>query len=163
MVMAVVLGATSSWIFILVLLFTLSACGGLSLRMLHLLTPCATCTPTADFEQLLTSAAGPLLTVYYQATGNMAGATCLVLINTMCQSPLCSCCVDPAADGACAAMAFTTQGLMTVASRMTMAVARDGLFGRISRPFTTIHPRLKVPVWSICLVAGFVVVFGLIL
>jgi choline transport protein len=120
MVLAVFLGALSSWIFVMVLLFCLT-----------------------DFDAVISSTSGPLLTIYYQATRSMAGATCLLLFN------ICS-------------MAFATQGLMTIASRMTMAVARDRLFGRISEPFTRIHPVLKVPVWAIAFVSGWVVVFGLI-
>jgi len=120
MVLAVFLGAVSSWIFVLVLLFCLT-----------------------DFTEVIESTAGPLLTIYYQATRSMAGATCLLMFNVL-------------------SMAFATQGLMTIASRMTMAVARDRLFGRISTPFTKIHPTLKVPTWSILFVSGWVVVFGLI-
>lgn len=121
MVLAVALGAVSSWIFILVLLFTLT-----------------------DYTAVVEGAAGPLLTIYYQATNNMVGATCLLMVNV-------------------ASMAFATQGLMTIASRMTMAVSRDRLMGAVSRPLTHVHPVLKVPVWSIVFVTVWVVIFGLIL
>jgi hypothetical protein len=42
------------------------------------------------------------------------------------------------------AMAFATQGLMTVASRIVMSTARDGLYGPISPHLARVHPRLAV-------------------
>jgi hypothetical protein len=62
MVLAVFLGALSSWIFVLVLLFCLT-----------------------DFTEVIESSAGPLLTIYYQATRSMAGATCLLMFNVLCE------------------------------------------------------------------------------
>ena len=43
-----------------------------------------------------------------------------------------------------AAMAFATQGLMTVASRIVMSTARDGLYGPASPHLARVHPRLAV-------------------
>jgi len=42
------------------------------------------------------------------------------------------------------AMAFATQGLMTVASRIVMSTARDGLYGPASPHLARVHPRLAV-------------------
>ena len=42
------------------------------------------------------------------------------------------------------AMAFATQGLMTVASRIVMSTARDGLYGPVSPQLARVHPRLAV-------------------
>lgn len=58
MIMAVLLGATTSWIFIVVLLFCLT-----------------------DFQTAISSATGPLLQIYYQATSSRTGATCLLIFN----------------------------------------------------------------------------------
>jgi len=41
-------------------------------------------------------------------------------------------------------MAFATQGLMTVASRIVMSTARDGLYGPASPHLARVHPRLAV-------------------
>lgn len=58
MVMAVILGSCTSWIFILVLLFVLT-----------------------DIDSVIDGPGGPLLTIYYQATSNQAGAVCLLMFN----------------------------------------------------------------------------------
>lgn len=60
------------------------------------------------------------------------------------------------------AMAFATQGLMTVASRMVMSFARDRGMGPISGKLGAVHPTLKVPLWSVVFTAAWTVVFGLI-
>jgi hypothetical protein len=46
------------------------------------------------------------------------------------------------------AMAFATQGLMTVASRIVMSTARDGLYGPVSPHLARVHPRLAVSTTS---------------
>jgi hypothetical protein len=46
------------------------------------------------------------------------------------------------------AMAFATQGLMTVASRIVMSTARDGLYGSVSPHLARVHPRLAVSTTS---------------
>ena len=60
------------------------------------------------------------------------------------------------------AMAFATEGLMTIASRMVMTFARDRGFAMLSIPLGRVHPRLQVPHWSIVFTAAWTVVFGLI-
>ena len=54
MILAITLGSLTSWIFVIVLLFVMT-----------------------DIDGVISSAAGPLLTIYYQATTSRAGATCL--------------------------------------------------------------------------------------
>lgn len=60
MVIAVLLGASTSWIFLLVLLFVVS-----------------------DIDTVIDSTTGPLLQIYYQATSNRTGATCLLMFNVI--------------------------------------------------------------------------------
>jgi amino acid transporter len=60
------------------------------------------------------------------------------------------------------AMVFATQGLMTVASRIVLAFARDQGFGPLSKSLREVHPTLKVPVWYISFVSAWTVIFGLI-
>lgn len=45
---------------------------------------------------------------------------------------------------------------------MTLSFARDRGFGPVSAYIAPIHPRLKVPVWSIVWVSVWCVIFGLI-
>ena len=59
-VMAVLLGASTSWIFLLVILFVL-----------------------ADVDLVISSSTGPLLQIYYQATSSRTGATCLLMFNVL--------------------------------------------------------------------------------
>ncbi|ORX37439.1 amino acid permease [Kockovaella imperatae] len=120
MIIAVLLGASTSWVFTVVLLLTLT-----------------------NVEEAINSAAGPLLEIYYQAVSNRAGATCLVMFNV-------------------GAMAFATQGLMTVASRMVMTLARDQGVGHLSPWLSHVSPRLEVPTWSIIFTTIWVIIFGLI-
>jgi len=53
-------------------------------------------------------------------------------------------CVSKAEADPLVAMAFATQGLMTVASRIVMSTARDGLYGPVSPHLARVHPRLAV-------------------
>ncbi|WWD19402.1 hypothetical protein CI109_103862 [Kwoniella shandongensis] len=96
-----------------------------------------------DFDGLITTSNGALLEAYYQATSSRAGATGLLMFNLV-------------------AMAFATQGLMTVASRIVMSTARDGLYGPLSPHLARVHPRLAVPHWSLVFVAIWITIFGLI-
>lgn len=120
MVAAVLMGSSTAWVFLVVLLFVLK-----------------------DFDMVLSSSAGSLIEIYYQATSSRAGATCLTMFNIVAQC-------------------FCTQGLMTAGSRMVFSFARDRGFGRLSAPLTVVHPRLKVPVWSIIFTSAWVIVFGLV-
>jgi choline transport protein len=51
---------------------------------------------------------------------------------------------------------------MTAGSRMVFSHARDRGFARLSEPLGRVHPRLKVPVWSVLFTATWVVIFGLV-
>jgi amino acid transporter len=121
MVSAVLMGAGTSWVFMIVLLFCL----------------------TSFDEVLEATATGPLLTIYYQATRSKVGATCLIMFNLM-------------------AFVLVQQVLITISSRMLLAIARDRGLGHVSRFLAPVHPRLKVPVQSICFCTFWVIVFGLI-
>lgn len=65
MVMAVILGSITSWIFILILLFVMT-----------------------DIDGVIAGAGGPLLTIYFQATSNKEGAVCLLIFNVV---AMCAC------------------------------------------------------------------------
>lgn len=60
------------------------------------------------------------------------------------------------------ARAFATQGLMTVASRMTRAFARDRGFGHLSQKLQHINPQFKVPAWALIWVSVWTIIFGCI-
>ncbi|KAG8694449.1 hypothetical protein FRC08_008480 [Ceratobasidium sp. 394] len=119
MVLAVLIGATSSFAFLIVLLFCLT-----------------------DIDAVITSPAGALLEIIYQATNSRAGAVCLLMFPVL-------------------SMAFAGQGIMTGASRMTRAFARDnGL--PFSRVFAHINSRFRVPLASLVLTTALCVIFGCI-
>ncbi|QRW20032.1 choline transport protein [Rhizoctonia solani] len=119
MILAVLIGATSSFAFLIVLLFCLK-----------------------DVDAVIASPAGALLEIIYQATNNRAGSVCLLMFPVV-------------------SMAFAGQGIMTGASRMTHAFARDnGL--PFSRIFARINSRFRVPLASIVLTTTLCVIFGCI-
>ncbi|KAG8694058.1 hypothetical protein FRC09_010087 [Ceratobasidium sp. 395] len=119
MVLAVLIGATSSFAFLVVLLFCLT-----------------------DIDAVITSPAGALLEIIYQATSSRVGAVCLLMFPVI-------------------SMAFAGQGIMTGASRMTHAFARDnGL--PFSRIFAHINARFRVPLASLVLTTTLCVIFGCI-
>jgi choline transport protein len=109
MVSAILIGTVTGFVFLLSLLF------------------CVT-----DYQDLLVNPAGALLTVYYQATGNRIGASCLQVISIGCQL-------------------WAVTGAVTTAGRMTWSFARDGgLPG--SRLIAKVMPGLDVP--FVALVVG---------
>jgi len=59
-------------------------------------------------------------------------------------------------------MSVCIQAVSTVSSRMVLSFCRDRGLGPVSRYFTSIHPRLLVPVWCIVFVCTWVFIFGLI-
>lgn len=138
MVLAVVMGGVTSWIFMVVLLFTLT-----------------------DWDGVLNTVSGPLLTIYNQATQSRVGVSSppplpgdrtvltplqtqlIVMFNLF-------------------AMFVCIQCVCTVSSRMIMSFARDGGLGYASRFLSPVHPTLKVPIWSIVFVSVWVMIFGLI-
>lgn len=120
MVLAIVMGGITSWIFMVVLLFTLT-----------------------DWDGVLNTVSGPVLTIYSQATQSHVGAQCLVMFNLF-------------------AMFVCIQCVCTVASRVILAFSRDRGLGRGSRFLSPVRPTLKTPVWAIVFVAVWVIIFGLI-
>lgn len=120
MVLAVVMGGITSWIFMVVLLFTLT-----------------------DWDEVLNTVSGPLLTIYNQATQSQVGAQLLVMFNLF-------------------AMFVCIQCVCTISSRVILAFARDRGLGPASRFLAPVHEHLKTPIWSIIFVSVWVVIFGLI-
>ena len=119
MILAVAIGASSTFVVLMVFLFVLK-----------------------DFDNVISSPAGPLLEIIYQAVGNKAGAVCLLMF------PVCS-------------MAFTATALLTTSSRMSQAFARDqGL--PFSRILARISGKHEVPIPSLILTTFWVIVFGCI-
>lgn len=93
-----------------------------------------------DVDNVIESAAGPLLQILYDATSNKAGAVCLLMFPIVC-------------------MLFTTTSIMTTSSRMSYAFARDrGL--PFSRVFAKIHPGLDVPLNALIWTTAWVIIFG---
>lgn len=115
----ILIGMFTGWVFLSCLLFTLT-----------------------DVDTVISSAAGPLLEILYQATGNMAGATCLLMFPLVC-------------------MLFATIGIMSTSSRMTWAFARDGGLP-FSKFFAKVAPKLDTPLNSLMLTTGLVIIFGCI-
>lgn len=121
MIYCVCIGTVTGFIFLMVLLFV---SGG-------------------DTEAIISSTAGPLLQILYNATGSRAGATCLLMFPLVC-------------------ILFAEIAIMTTSSRMTYAFARDGGLP-MSRVFAKVHPRLGQPLNALILAASLTVLFGLIL
>ncbi|KAJ5114887.1 hypothetical protein NUU61_000646 [Penicillium alfredii] len=91
---------------------------------------------------IIDSPATPLLAILKNATGNNAGAICLLIFPLIC-------------------ILFAATAIMTTSSRMCYAFARDG--GLPASPFfSKVHPKLKVPLNALYLNLGLVTVFGLI-
>ncbi|KAJ5110947.1 hypothetical protein N7532_001482 [Penicillium argentinense] len=95
-----------------------------------------------NLDIIIESSAGPLLAILKNATQNNAGAVCLLIFPLVC-------------------MLFATTAIMTTSSRMCYAFARDGGLP-FSRFFSKVHPTLKVPLNSLYLNLGLVIIFGLI-
>ena len=120
MVYCVCIGTFTGFVFLVVLLFV---SGG-------------------DIESIISSTAGPLLQILYNATQSRAGAVCLLIFPLLC-------------------LLFATTSIMTTSSRMTFAFARDG--GLPASPFfAKVHSRLGLPLNSLILTTVLVIIFGLI-
>ncbi|KAL1410686.1 hypothetical protein Q8F55_004705 [Vanrija albida] len=96
-----------------------------------------------DWAAVIASPLGPVLEIYNQSTANPVVATGLMFINTL-------------------AMAFCTQSVLTISSRMVMSFARDRGLAQVSRFIAPINPKLNVPFSSINFVTAWVVLFCLI-
>ncbi|KAI0137522.1 amino acid permease [Xylariales sp. AK1849] len=96
-----------------------------------------------NLDDVIDSAAGPLLQIFMDATNNKAGSTCLLMFPLVC-------------------MLFTTTSIMATSSRMSYAFARDrGL--PFSSVFAKVHPTLDVPLNALIWTTAWVVIFGCIL
>lgn len=119
MIYCVAIGTVTGFIFLMCLLFV-----------------------AGNLEDVISSPAGPLLQILYNATNSHAGAICLLMFSLVC-------------------LLFAATSIMTTSSRMTWAFARDkGL--PFSRIFAKVHPKLDVPIESLILTNVLVVIFGLV-
>ncbi|KAL6242250.1 hypothetical protein RBB50_010798 [Rhinocladiella similis] len=95
-----------------------------------------------DLDAVISSSAGPMLQIFYDATDNKAGSICLLMFPLVC-------------------LLFAGVSIMTTSSRMVYAFARDrGL--PASRFFAKVDKRLDVPLNALWLTLILVVIFGCI-
>jgi len=95
-----------------------------------------------DIDAVISSTAGPMLQIFYDATNNKAGSICLLMFPLIC-------------------LLFAAVSIMTTSSRMVYAFARDrGL--PASRFFAKVHPKLDVPLNALWLTLILVIIFGCI-
>ncbi|POY71522.1 hypothetical protein BMF94_5443 [Rhodotorula taiwanensis] len=119
MILAVIVGAGSSFVLLIALLFVMT-----------------------DINAVISSPAGCLAEICYQATGNVAGAICLQVF------PIVS-------------MEFAAQGIMAASSRMLFAFARDnGL--PFAKFFSKNNPRTGVPDRTVIFTAVWCIIFSLV-
>lgn len=117
MLLAPVLGTFSSFIVLMILLFCLN-----------------------DYEAVYSELSGPLLTIFYQATGSRGGSTALLMFPVIC-------------------MVGAAIAILTASSRTTQALAADrGI--PFSRFFASETKGVNVPVPAITLNTFWVIVFG---
>ncbi|KAH9869870.1 hypothetical protein J1614_006790 [Plenodomus biglobosus] len=121
MIYCVAIGTFTGLIFLMVLLFV---SGG-------------------DMDTIMSSSAGPVLSILYKATSSRTGAVCLLMFPLIC-------------------ILFAEIAIMTTSSRMVYAFARDGGLP-MSKTFSKVHPRLGQPLNALMLSAGLASLFGLIL
>lgn len=95
-----------------------------------------------NVDNIVSSSAGPLLAIFYNATKSKAGAVCLLIFPLVC-------------------FLFAGIAVMTTSSRMTFAFARDGGLP-VSRLWWKVHPTLGVPMNALYLNVVVVVIFGCI-
>ncbi|PBP18118.1 hypothetical protein BUE80_DR010970 [Diplocarpon rosae] len=91
-------------------------------------------------DGIIISSAGPLLQIFYNATGNKAGSICLLCIPIVCYL-------------------LGTISVMTTSSRVTYAFARDGGLP-YSRFFAEVHPKLGLPLNALFLNITLVMLSG---
>jgi choline transport protein len=95
-----------------------------------------------DIDQVVSSSAGPVLQIFFNATDSKAGAVCLLMFPLVC-------------------LLFATTSIMTTSSRMTWAFARDNGIP-FSPFFAKVHPTLDLPLNALILTTALVVIFGCI-
>ena len=122
MIMCVLIGLVTGFIFLMVLLFV---SGGAS-----------------ALDDIISSSAGPLPQILFNATSSHAGYICLLMFPLIC-------------------LLFAGTGILTTSSRMTYAFARDGGLP-FSRFFAKVHPTLGVPFNALCVNTAIVIIFGCI-
>lgn len=91
---------------------------------------------------VIESGAGPLLEIFFIATNNRVGAVCLLVFPLIC-------------------FIFAGISVLTTASRLTFAFARDGGLPA-SKLWWKVHPTLGVPLNALCLDCFVVLIFGCI-
>lgn len=111
-----------------------------------------------NMDQVINSAAGPLLQIFIHSTKNTAGAICLLMLPLVC-------------------LIFATISVMTTSSRMVFAFARYGLRSTYttrrtnssrdgglpaSRFFARVNPKLGLPVNALMFSSVIVICFGFI-
>ncbi|KIW30667.1 uncharacterized protein PV07_06391 [Cladophialophora immunda] len=95
-----------------------------------------------NVQDVISSSAGPMLQIFYDATSNKAGSVCLLMFPLVC-------------------LLFAAVSIMTTSSRMVYAFARDGGLPA-SRFFARVHGRLQVPLNALWLTLILVIIFGCI-
>ena len=95
-----------------------------------------------DVDAVISSTAGPILQIFYDATGNKAGSICLLIFPLLC-------------------LLFATTSIMTTSSRMTYAFARDGGLP-FSKWLSKIHARWDLPLNALITTSVLVIIFGCI-
>jgi len=95
-----------------------------------------------DVDNVISSTAGPMLQIFYDATSNKAGSVCLLVFPLVC-------------------LLFAGVSIMTTSSRMVYAFARDGGLPA-SRIFSKVNSRLQVPLNALWLTTILVIIFGCI-
>ncbi|EKG12412.1 Amino acid/polyamine transporter I [Macrophomina phaseolina MS6] len=95
-----------------------------------------------NIDDVISSSAGPLLQILFNATNSHAGAICLLIFPLIC-------------------MLFATTSIMTASSRMCYAFARDGGLPYSSQ-LRKVHQGLEIPLNALVFTVGWVIVFGCI-
>lgn len=119
MIYCVLIGVGTGFVFLTVLLFV-----------------------AGNVDDVISSLAGPLLAIFYNATGSQAGSICLLMFPLVC-------------------LLFATISIMTTSSRMVWAFARDGGLP-FSKVFAKVNTRLGLPVNALILTTVLVIIFGCI-
>lgn len=95
-----------------------------------------------DIDTVISASYGPILQIFYDATGNKAACVCLLMFPLLC-------------------MFFTATTLVCTSSRMSYAFARDrGM--PFSKVFAHVHPKLGLPLNAVLWTTAWVVIFGCI-
>lgn len=95
-----------------------------------------------DIDSVISSSAGPLLQILFNATSSRAGAICLLMFPLLCT-------------------VFATIAIMTTSSRMAWSFSRDGGLPA-SKFFGTVNKKLDVPLNALALTLALVIIFGCI-